>query len=103
MPTNAAWPNEVKPPTPVNSTRPSATSAPIPTSFNKPTAKLPRTSGASASKATMAAATTEPNLVMAIPAPCSLVDFLFFFLDPRREQRTQQQHRNQGAEDEDVL
>ena len=52
MPTNAAWPNDVAPPTPVSSTRPSATSAPMPMSFSSETVKVPVTAGASASATT---------------------------------------------------
>src|SRR5258706_3915593 len=54
MPTKAACPKEVAPPTPVSRTRPSATSAPTPMSLSSETAKLPSTSGAAASSSTTA-------------------------------------------------
>src|SRR6476660_7930927 len=124
MPTNAACPKEVAPPTPVSSTRPSATSAPMPMSLSSETVNEPAKAGATAS-----AATTRPSRIARlrpglIDAPRqrrtaagppggrarlraavrsgSLIDLLFFLFGGRHQEGAQHQHRDQQAEHDHV-
>ena len=100
MPTKAACPKEVAPPTPVSSTRPSATSAPMPMSFSSETVKLPSTSGASAKR---------QRRRHADPAVRSVATAAHWSTSSSsssacvREEGAQHQHRDQQAEHDHVL
>src|SRR5262245_15733309 len=97
MPTNAACPNDVAPPTPVSITRPSTTSALMPTSLSSETPNLPSSTGAIASAA--ASASTSQRCTVHRLA----IDLLLLLFGVALQRRAQQQHRDQQAEDDHVL